>query len=103
MPGLKARIKPIVCVGETLEQREKGDFFKVIEEQLSKGLEDLTKALASELVIAYEPVYAIGTGKAPLRLKLEEVHEKIRSFLKNFSEEVGDSVRILYGGSEAEQ
>ena len=98
--SLKHELKPIVCVGETLEQREKGDFFKVIEEQLSKGLEDLTKVLASELVIAYEPVWAIGTGKVATPNQVEEVHGKIRSFLKKtFSEEVGDSVRILYGGS----
>ena len=98
--ALKHELKPIVCVGETLEQREKGDFFTVIEEQLSKGLEDLTKVLASEIVIAYEPVWAIGTGKVATPTQVEEVHEKIRNFLKKtFSDEVGDSVRILYGGS----
>ena len=98
--ALHSGLTPIVCVGETLEQREKGDFFTVIEEQLSKGLEDLTKVLASEIVIAYEPVWAIGTGKVATPAQVEEVHEKIRNFLKKtFSDEVGDSVRILYGGS----
>ena len=98
--ALKNELKPIVCVGETLEQREQGNFVEVIEKQLSVGLEDLTQVLASELVIAYEPVWAIGTGKVATVTQIEEVHEKIRALLaKNFSEDVANSVRILYGGS----
>ncbi|MDC0253988.1 triose-phosphate isomerase [Bacteriovoracales bacterium] len=98
--ALKNELKPIVCVGETLEQREQGNFVEVIEKQLSVGLEDLTQVLASELVIAYEPVWAIGTGKVATVTQIEEVHEKIRAFLaKNFSEDVANSVRVLYGGS----
>jgi triosephosphate isomerase len=98
--SLKHELTPIVCVGETLEEREKGHFVEVIEKQLSVGLEDLTKVLASELVIAYEPVWAIGTGKVATTTQIEDVHEKMRALLaKNFSQEVADSVRILYGGS----
>ena len=98
--ALKNELKPIVCVGESLEQREQGNFVEVIEQQLSVGLEDLTQVLASELVIAYEPIWAIGTGKVATVTQIEEVHEKIRALLaKNFSEDVASSVRILYGGS----
>ncbi len=91
-------LKPILCVGERLEEREAGNTFKVVSTQLRGGLkfiEDYT-----ELVIAYEPVWAIGTGKTATPELAQEVHEFLRKELKTlFGDEKGDSIRIQYGGS----
>ena len=90
----------IVCIGETLEQREAGDTLKVIKIQLSQGLAGLSGDSISNLVIAYEPVWAIGTGLNATPEQAVEIHKFIRNFLfesLGFSKNVG--VRILYGGS----
>ncbi len=91
---------PIVCFGETLEERERGDFVRVIEQQILQGLTGLTHEEGSELIIAYEPVWAIGTGKTATPTQAEEAHAFIRAHLfQLFSPDVADAVRILYGGS----
>ncbi len=91
---------PIVCIGETLEQREQGEVSRVIENQLSVGLSGLEPVDASQLIIAYEPVWAIGTGKTATAEQVEEVHFSIRHWLsKTFGESVSSAIRILYGGS----
>ncbi|MCP5046068.1 MAG: triosephosphate isomerase, partial [bacterium] len=91
---------PIVCVGETLEQREKGEVSVVIEGQLTGGLAGLSASEADRLIIAYEPVWAIGTGKTATPEQAEEVHHLIRSLLSaQFGEQIAGSIRILYGGS----
>jgi triosephosphate isomerase (TIM) len=97
---LKAGITPIVCVGETLVEREAGKTLDVIGYQMTNGLKDISTAQAAQLVIAYEPVWAIGTGKTATPEIAQEVHGFIRSQVKNlFGPEIAGAIRILYGGS----
>ncbi len=98
--ALDNSLKPILCVGETIEEREAGDMFKVVETQLTEGLKDIDEAKAEEVVIAYEPVWAIGTGKTATPEMAQEVHGYIRKLLNAlFGEVKGEKIRILYGGS----
>ncbi|MCK4870680.1 MAG: triose-phosphate isomerase [Gammaproteobacteria bacterium] len=98
--ALKHNLIPIVCVGETLEEREAEQVEKVVNTQLSGGLAGLTSEEIAELVIAYEPVWAIGTGKTASPEQAEEVHQLIRNIVaSDFGQEAADKVRILYGGS----
>ena len=91
---------PIMCVGETLEEREKGEVSAIIGRQLAVGLLDLTVEQVSKLIIAYEPVWAIGTGKTATPSQVEDVHRLIRFSLSlKFGGQTSESVRILYGGS----
>lgn len=91
---------PIVCVGEMLEQREAGTTAQVIDQQVRGSLSGLSAAQAAELVIAYEPVWAIGTGKTASPAQAEEVHAQIRQLLiELFGKPVADTIRIQYGGS----
>lgn len=91
----KAGLTPVLCVGESLQQREQGQTINVVTEQIKAvlGSVDLNK-----LVIAYEPVWAIGTGKTATPEQAQEVHQAIRDFLKAFAAE-GEEVPLLYGGS----
>ena len=98
--ALQHSLLPIVCVGETLEQREKGLTFKVIEDHLQNGLKGIDAENMLKIVIAYEPVWAIGTGKTATSQQAEEVHKYIRDLLnKMYNKEVASEVRIQYGGS----
>jgi len=91
---------PIVCVGETLQQREKNEAFSVIERQVKTGLTGLTGEEPKILVIAYEPVWAIGTGKTATPQQAEEVHAFIRKLYSEiYGNDAAESIRILYGGS----
>lgn len=91
---------PIMCVGETLEQREEGITEKLVEEQTRKGLQNLKASDAERIVIAYEPVWAIGTGKTATKEQANEVISFIRSIVKDmFGGDVAEKVRIQYGGS----
>ena len=91
---------PIVCVGETLEEREKNQTIRVVEKQLNEGLKNLSPESMQNLVIAYEPVWAIGTGRTATSGQAEEVHKFIRNWVKDkYSENISLSFRILYGGS----
>jgi triosephosphate isomerase len=93
-------LNSIVCIGETLKEREAGKTFSVLEIQISEGLKGLTSALMGTVVIAYEPVWAIGTGKTATAAQAEEVHQFIRNKLKEqFNTDVAEKTRILYGGS----
>ena len=95
-----ASLKPIVCVGETLEERESGHMEKVLETQVRGSLAGLTKDQMSETIVAYEPVWAIRTGKTATTAQAQEAHLFIRRLLvKNFDEAVARRVRIQYGGS----
>lgn len=97
---LAGNLIPIVCVGETLEDREAGSTEKVVETQLRGSLEGLDEARAAGIVIAYEPVWAIGTGKTASKEQAEEVHAFIRGLLgEMFSNDVAQQIRIQYGGS----
>jgi len=91
---------PIVCVGETLPQREKGETLAVIEEQIKAGLSGLTEEESKGLVVAYEPVWAIGTGKTATPDQAEQVQRFVRKLLgQMFGRENAQAIRILYGGS----
>lgn len=93
-------LKAIVCIGETLREREEGETFSVIEGQIENGLNGLNGKEMVHIVIAYEPVWAIGTGKTATPEQAEEVHRFIRKKIeKNFSREVAEGIRIQYGGS----
>lgn len=95
-----ASLKPIVCVGETLEQREGNQTEKVLETQLKGSLAGLTKGQMEETIVAYEPVWAIGTGKTATTEQAQEAHAFIRKTLGTlFDEAVARRVRIQYGGS----
>jgi triosephosphate isomerase len=89
-------LSPIVCVGETLEQREKNETFKVIETQIKGAFQGVDSKHWDNIIIAYEPVWAIGTGKTATPEQAEEVHAFIRKLLPA---EVGQKTRVLYGGS----
>ena len=93
-------LTPILCVGELLEERSMGDAHNVVERHLSRGLEGVEAADASGMVIAYEPVWAIGTGKTAKPHQAAEMHLFIRKWLRrNYGEATANNIRILYGGS----
>lgn len=91
---------PIYCVGETLQEREEEIHFQVIEQQISEGLFHLSADNIQRTVIAYEPVWAIGTGKTASAEQAQEIHAFIRDLLaKRYSETMANEISILYGGS----
>jgi len=93
-------LQPVVCVGETLEEREEGKTDAVLEEQLSMSLEGLTKEQMGDVIVAYEPVWAIGTGKRPVVEDIEKAHTFCREVLaKKWTKGVANGTPILYGGS----
>src|SRR5688572_5192446 len=95
-----AALKPIVCVGETLAERESGLTEKVLETQVRASLAGLSKEQMAETIIAYEPVWAIGTGRTASAAQAQEAHAFIRRLIgKLFDESVARRVRIQYGGS----
>jgi triosephosphate isomerase len=95
-----AALKPIVCVGELLEEREAGKTEQVVEKQVRGSLAGLSKEQMEETVVAYEPVWAIGTGKTATTAQAQEVHALIRKLLGSmFDETIARRVRIQYGGS----
>ncbi len=94
-----AGIVPIVCVGESLEEREAGRTFAVIEGQLDGSLAGLPEERAAELVVAYEPIWAIGTGRTATPEIAQEVHGRVREQLRARFGAAGDAIRIQYGGS----
>ena len=98
--ALEAGLAPIVCVGENLQEREAKKTFKVIEDHINNGLVDIGVDDMLKLVIAYEPVWAIGTGKTATGEQAQEVHKFIRDLLKKkYGQEAADNIRIQYGGS----
>jgi triosephosphate isomerase len=92
-------LTPILCVGETLEQREQGQTASVVEKQLIAVVEKAGIAAFAGAVLAYEPVWAIGTGRTASPEQAQQVHEALRSVLRKLDEEVAEDLRILYGGS----
>ncbi|BAT71695.1 triosephosphate isomerase (TIM) [Thermosulfidibacter takaii ABI70S6] len=96
---LDVGITPILCVGEKLEEREAGKVFEVVNTQLKGALRDVCLDTPDNLVIAYEPVWAIGTGKVATPEIAQEVHAFIRSILKEVLGDIAEKIRILYGGS----
>ncbi len=98
--ALRNKLKAIVCVGESLKEREENKTMQVIESQIKKGLQGLSLSEAKELIIAYEPVWAIGTGRNATPAQANEVHAYIRKLLSQiFNEDIASNIKILYGGS----
>ena len=98
--ALAQGLKVIFCIGETLKEREEGKTFSVIERQVEDGLKNLSDKEMENIVIAYEPIWAIGTGKTATPGQAEEVHRFIRGKIeKLYSQEVSEEIRIQYGGS----
>ena len=97
---LENGMKPILCVGEKLEEREAGNTIAVVSKQTSEGMAGLSAEDAQKVVIAYEPVWAIGTGKTATPAMAQEVHAEIRKVLADlFGAEASENIQILYGGS----
>jgi triosephosphate isomerase len=98
--ALSAGLKPIFCVGEILEERETGITNDVVKRQILNGLTGITEAEMKNIIIAYEPVWAIGTGKTATPAQAQEVHEFIRDLIEiEYSLETANDVTIQYGGS----
>lgn len=98
--ALKAGLKPIFCVGETLEERESGKEKDVLKTQLSGGLNEISLDQMKNIIIAYEPVWAIGTGRTATPHQAEEMHNFIRNYIRDdFTPETADDLIIQYGGS----
>jgi len=97
--ALEHDIEPILCVGETIEQREAGETEAVVERQLRAGLDGIPASRVSDVTVAYEPVWAIGTGLTATPQQAGEVHARIRAWLVDLWGEAGRTVRVLYGGS----
>ncbi len=93
-------LTPIFCIGEVLEEREAGKHFEVVKKQIEDALFDLSAEDFSKLILAYEPVWAIGTGKTATDDQAQEIHAYIRSVIADkYGKEVADNTSILYGGS----
>jgi triosephosphate isomerase (TIM) len=100
LAAFKYNLTPIVCCGETLEQRENGETMDFVATQIQKALTGLTDEQVKQTVIAYEPIWAIGTGKSSTSQDANDVCAHIRQVVaKQFNEEVANAVRIQYGGS----
>lgn len=98
--AIGAGLVPILCVGERLAEREAGQTLNRVETQVGIAMRGLDKAEASRVVLAYEPVWAIGTGRTATPAQAEEVHEFVRGVVRGlFGDEVAEGLRILYGGS----
>lgn len=97
---LKRDLKPIFCIGETLEEREADKHFEVIKTQLEEGIFGLSEADFAKVVLAYEPVWAIGTGKTATSEQAQEIHAFIRNAIaEQYNQQIADDTTILYGGS----
>ena len=100
LAAIGARLTPIVCIGETLEEREREETFAVLDRQIKDGLDRLTAEQTAELVVAYEPVWAIGTGRTATAAQAGEAHAHIRKRLRQwFGGDAADHCHIIYGGS----
>ena len=97
---MKSSLNPIVCIGETLAQREAGIYHEIVYQQLASGLHGLTHPDLLRIILAYEPVWAIGTGRTASPEIAQEVHGAMRAWLaEKYGEETARQIRILYGGS----
>ena len=100
MAAFLASLTPIICIGETLEERERGEALAVLDRQIRDGLDHLTAEQVAQLVVAYEPVWAIGTGKTATPGQAGEAHAHIRTRLKQwFGASAAEACHVIYGGS----
>jgi len=98
--AIESGLIPVFCIGETESERDANETFSVLDKQVKKGLEGIFLNSSDQLIIAYEPVWAIGTGKTATIDQAQEAHHYIRSLIKTvYNEQMADQVRILYGGS----
>ena len=98
--ALENNLTPIFCIGEVLEERENGTFFDVVKTQIAEALFELSAEDFSKIVLAYEPVWAIGTGKTASPAQAQEIHAFIRQTVADkYGKEIADNTSILYGGS----
>jgi triosephosphate isomerase len=97
--ALEAGLTPILCVGETEEERERGDTERKLRHQVQEGLEKVPKDRLHEVVVAYEPIWAIGTGLVATPEQAQDAIGFVRALVQGFDKEAGTQVRILYGGS----
>jgi triosephosphate isomerase len=98
--ALTSGLNPIFCIGETLDEREKGITNTIVERQVTEGLKDISANDMKKIIVAYEPVWAIGTGRTATPGQAEEVHAFIRELVKGlYSNEIAQNLVIQYGGS----
>lgn len=98
--GLNQGLTMLLCIGETLEERESGQTLAVLERQIRAGLAEVSSALMNQVVIAYEPVWAIGTGRTASTEQAQEAHAFVRKLATDlYEKDIADGLRILYGGS----
>lgn len=98
--AIEHKLAPIICVGESLEQRQKDVHFELVKEQVRAALNEVSETQALDVVIAYEPIWAIGTGETATPEQAQVMHEYIRTVLSDlYSQEIADQINILYGGS----
>ena len=98
--ALRSNLKPILCVGETQEERDRGESLDIVGRQIEGGLANVPEEKLDRFLVAYEPVWAIGTGVTASPDMAQEVHHEIRKMLAaKFSDELANRIRILYGGS----
>ncbi|HEX8027656.1 MAG TPA: triose-phosphate isomerase, partial [Vicinamibacterales bacterium] len=98
--AITAGLMPLVCIGETLEQRDRNETMAVLDRQMKEGLDRVTGEQLARMVLAYEPVWAIGTGRNATPAQAGEAHHHIRQRLKQwFGLEASERCRVLYGGS----
>ncbi len=100
MAAIASRLTPIVCVGETLQERERNETLAVLDRQIKDGLDRITGGELGELVVAYEPIWAIGTGRTATAAQAGEAHAHIRKRLRQwFGGDAADQCQVIYGGS----
>ncbi len=98
--AIGAGLTPIVCIGETLEERERNETLAILDRQIKQGLDGLSAGQVADLVIAYEPVWAIGTGRVATAAQAQEAHQHVRSRLRQwFGADAAEKCHVLYGGS----
>jgi triosephosphate isomerase len=98
--ALEHKLAPIVCVGESLDQRKSDEHFELVKNQVTAALFDVSEENLLDVVIAYEPIWAIGTGETATKEQAQEMHEHIRNIVAElYSQETADQINILYGGS----
>jgi triosephosphate isomerase len=98
--ALEHKLAPIICVGESLDQRKSGKHFELVKNQVTAALFDISEEDMLDVVIAYEPIWAIGTGETATPEQAQEMHEHIRKIIAElYSQDTADQINILYGGS----